>query len=173
MPILEVKGLKKNFGGTEVLKGIDFDLQKGEVLVIIGSSGSGKTTLLRCLNFLETADSGQISVNGEVLFDGAAQKRETHADVRKKRLHFGLVFQQFNLFPHYNALTNIKLASTLLAKEKLRAEYRAIDAEAKSEERKAANAQLKRAYLDAVAEAANVGLTKEELQAEKARLKAR
>ena len=130
MPILEVKGLKKNFGGTEVLKGIDFDLQKGEVLVIIGSSGSGKTTLLRCLNFLETADSGQISVNGEVLFDGAAQKRETHADVRKKRLHFGLVFQQFNLFPHYNALTNIKLASTLLAKEKLRAEYRAIDAEA-------------------------------------------
>lgn len=173
MPILEVKGLKKNFGGTEVLKGIDFDLQKGEVLVIIGSSGSGKTTLLRCLNFLETADSGQISVNGEVLFDGAAQKRETHADVRKKRLHFGLVFQQFNLFPHYNALTNIKLASTLLAKEKLRAEYRAIDAEAKSEERKAANAQLKRAYLDAVAEAANVGLTKDELKAEKARLKAR
>lgn len=97
MAILEVAGLKKSFGNHEVLKGIDFELQKGEVLAIIGSSGSGKTTLLRCLNFLETADEGRIVVGGEVLFDGNAADKKNAEDIRKKRLHFGLVFQQFNL----------------------------------------------------------------------------
>lgn len=133
MAILEVVGLKKSFGNHEVLKGIDFELQKGEVLAIIGSSGSGKTTLLRCLNFLETADEGQIIVNGEVLFDGNAGVKESAESVRKKRLHFGLVFQQFNLFPHYNAITNIKLAAELLGKEKSRKECAEIEATAKIE----------------------------------------
>ena len=133
MAILEVHGLKKSFGSHEVLKGIDFELQKGEVLAIIGSSGSGKTTLLRCLNFLETADGGKIVVNGETLFDGDATAKENAADIRTKRLHFGLVFQQFNLFPHYNAITNIKLAAELLGKEKSRKECAEIDAAAKRE----------------------------------------
>lgn len=172
MAILEVRNLKKKFGNTEVLKGIDFSLEKGEVLVIIGSSGSGKTTLLRCLNFLETADSGQIVVNGEVLFDGAAQKRESHDEIRSKRLHFGLVFQQFNLFPHYNAITNIKLAAVLLAKEKLRAEYRAINEEAKSAERKAANAEMKRGLKEALDAVQSENLPKDELKARKKQLKA-
>lgn len=135
MAILEVAGLKKSFGNHEVLKGIDFELQKGEVLAIIGSSGSGKTTLLRCLNFLETADEGRIVVGGEVLFDGSAADKKNAEDIRKKRLHFGLVFQQFNLFPHYNAITNIKLAAELLGKEKSRKECAEIDAAAKSEKR--------------------------------------
>lgn len=135
MAILEVAGLKKSFGNHEVLKGIDFELQKGEVLAIIGSSGSGKTTLLRCLNFLETADEGRIVVGGEVLFDGNAADKKNAEDIRKKRLHFGLVFQQFNLFPHYNAITNIKLAAELLGKEKSRKECAEIDAAAKSEKR--------------------------------------
>ncbi len=131
MALLEVKGIKKNFGDLEVLKGIDFELNKGEVLVIIGSSGSGKTTLLRCLNFLETADEGKITINGEVLFDGSEhidkrKRRKYNRTIREKRLHFGLVFQQFNLFPHYNVITNIKLASELLAKEKMRKECKQI-----------------------------------------------
>lgn len=172
MAILEVRNLKKSFGEHEVLKGIDFELQKGEVLAIIGSSGSGKTTLLRCLNFLETADSGQIVVNGEILFDGSAAKKETAEEIRTKRLHFGLVFQQFNLFPHYNAITNIKLASVLLAKEKLRAEYKRISREAKSAEAKAENAKLKAEYTTAVQELADEELTKEELKARKSELKA-
>ena len=114
MPVLEVKGIKKRFGKTEVLKGIDFSLEKGEVLSIIGSSGSGKTTLLRCLNFLEIADEGTIAVNGETIFDGENMKRLSDAEIRKNRLHFGLVFQSFNLFPQYNVLKNITLAPTLL-----------------------------------------------------------
>ncbi len=160
MTILEVNNIKKNFGSTEVLKGISFSLEKGDVLAIIGSSGSGKTTLLRCLNFLETADEGQIVVGGETLFDvtpsaqdvtpstqiddavGDADDNQktpeetksskktkikktkkklgtSYEDIRKKRLHFGLVFQSFNLFPHFNVLRNITIASELLAKEKL------------------------------------------------------
>lgn len=120
MSILEVKNLKKNFGDAEVLKGIDFTVEKGEVVVIIGSSGSGKTTLLRCLNFLETADEGQILVNGEVLFDGAQKaKKENAKTAREKRLRFGLVFQSFNLFPHMTAFKNVRLASGLLAKENI------------------------------------------------------
>ena len=106
MPMLEVKNIKKNFGDTEVLKGLDFSLEKGEVLAIIGSSGSGKTTLLRCLNFLESPDEGQITVNGETLFDSNAYAVPSEEEIRKKRLHFGLVFQSFNLFPQYTALQN-------------------------------------------------------------------
>ena len=120
MAILEVKNLKKSFGAQEVLKGINFEMDKGEVVVIIGSSGSGKTTLLRCLNFLETADDGQIIVDGETLFDGASDKNEKYNDLRKKRLHFGLVFQQFNLFPHMNVLKNVKISAELLAKDKIK-----------------------------------------------------
>lgn len=130
MAILEVKDIKKSFGDNEVLKGISFELNKGEVLAIIGSSGSGKTTLLRCLNFLETADEGEIIVNGETLFDAQEQKTKKRADsadsIRKKRLHFGLVFQSFNLFPHYTILRNISIAPELIAKEQLRNEYRRI-----------------------------------------------
>lgn len=114
MSVLEVNGIKKSFGKTEVLKGLSFSLQKGEVLSIIGSSGSGKTTLLRCLNFLEFADEGTISVNGKQIFDGASIKQLTENEVRDNRLHFGLVFQSFNLFPQYNVLENITLAPTLL-----------------------------------------------------------
>ena len=114
MSVLEVKGIKKNFGKTEVLKGLDFSLNKGEVLSIIGSSGSGKTTLLRCLNFLETADEGSISVNGKIIFDGLLHKNLSDNEIRENRLHFGLVFQSFNLFPQYTVLGNITLAPTLL-----------------------------------------------------------
>lgn len=114
MSVLEIKDIKKSFGKTEVLKGISFSLQKGEVLSIIGSSGSGKTTLLRCLNFLEFADSGTIAVNGETIFDGESVKKLTDSEIRKNRLHFGLVFQSFNLFPQYNVLKNVMLAPTLL-----------------------------------------------------------
>ncbi len=113
MSVLEVKGIKKSFGKVEVLKGIDFSLEKGEVLSIIGSSGSGKTTLLRCLNFLENADEGTISVDGKVIFDAAAKKL-SDTEIRENRLHFGLVFQSFNLFPQYSVLENITLAPTLL-----------------------------------------------------------
>ena len=114
MSVLEINSIKKSFGKTEVLKGISFSLNKGEVLSIIGSSGSGKTTLLRCLNFLEFADSGTISVNGETIFDGESAKKLTDSEIRKNRLHFGLVFQSFNLFPQYNVLKNVTLAPTLL-----------------------------------------------------------
>ncbi len=117
MSVLEVKNIKKNFGPVEVLKGLDFSMEKGEVLAIIGSSGSGKTTLLRCLNFLETPDEGQIIVNDEVLFDSATHSTLTENEVRRNRLHFGLVFQSFNLFPQYTALENVKLAREILAAE--------------------------------------------------------
>lgn len=113
MAFLEVEKIYKKFGKTEVLKGIDFSLEKGEVLAIIGSSGSGKTTLLRCMNFLERPDEGIISVNGEVLFDAAA-KDYSDNEAREKRLHFGLVFQSFNLFPQYTVLKNVSLAPELL-----------------------------------------------------------
>ena len=115
MPILEVKDFRKSFGNVEVLKGIDFTLEKGEVLVIIGSSGSGKTTLLRCLNFLETPNAGTMKVGGELLFDAAEHKKLSDREIRMRRLHFGLVFQSFNLFPQYTVLKNVTLASELLA----------------------------------------------------------
>ena len=110
MPLLQVDNMKKAFGGTEVLKGVSFSLEQGQVLVIIGSSGSGKTTLLRCLNFLETPDAGQIRVNGALL------QRDSEEQIRENRLRFGLVFQSFNLFPQYTALQNVTLAPTLLQK---------------------------------------------------------
>ena len=118
MSILEVNNLKKCFGSSTVLKGINFSLEKGESLAIIGSSGSGKTTLLRCLNFLELADVGSISVGGNVIYDGANRTTQRDSEVRSKRLHFGLVFQSFNLFPQYTALKNVTLAGELLATEK-------------------------------------------------------
>ena len=116
MSVLEVRDLKKSFGKTEVLKGVSFTLEKGEVLSIIGSSGSGKTTILRCINQLETADSGYICVDGEVFFDGTAH-RITAREKRKKQLKVGLVFQNFNLFPQYNVLDNVTLAARLGARE--------------------------------------------------------
>ena len=117
MAILELKNLEKNFGTLDVLKGISFSLEEGAVLSIIGSSGSGKTTLLRCLNFLETPDKGQILVKGERLFDAEDPATQKESGVRKKRLHFGLVFQSFNLFPQYTALQNVTLAPELLARQ--------------------------------------------------------
>ena len=110
MAILEVNNLKKSFGSVDVLKGVSFSLEQGQVLAIIGSSGSGKTTLLRCLNFLETPDTGEILVSGKQL-TGA---HLTEEQIRENRLHFGLVFQNFNLFPQYTVLENITLAPTLL-----------------------------------------------------------
>ena len=118
MALLEVTGISKNFGSTHVLQNISLNLEKGEALAIIGSSGSGKTTLLRCLNFLETADTGSITVAGETLWSAADTKTQSEEAIRKKRLHFGLVFQSFNLFPQYTALQNVMLAGQLLAKER-------------------------------------------------------
>lgn len=117
MSVLQVKDLKKSFGKCEVLKGISFSLEKGEVLSIIGSSGSGKTTLLRCLNFLEFAEEGIISVDEKEIFNGASHKTLSDAEIRENRLHFGLVFQSFNLFPQYNVLQNITLAPSLLKRD--------------------------------------------------------
>ena len=116
MAILEVEHINKTFGRTEVLKDISFSLERGQVLSLIGSSGSGKTTLLRCLNFLETPDKGVIRVNDELLFDAANPVTKQESEIRKKRLHFGLVFQSFNLFPQYTAIGNVMLAKELLAK---------------------------------------------------------
>ncbi len=116
MAVLQVQNIEKHFGRVQVLKDISFDLEQGQTLAIIGSSGSGKTTLLRCLNFLETPDGGKISVHGETLFDAADPATQKEKEVRKKRLHFGMVFQSFNLFPQYTALKNVMLAPELLAK---------------------------------------------------------
>ena len=118
MALLEASGIGKNFGETHVLKDISLDLEQGEALAIIGSSGSGKTTLLRCLNFLERPDTGVIKVNGETMWDAADPATQKESEIRKKRLHFGLVFQNFNLFPQYTALQNVMLAGELLAKER-------------------------------------------------------
>lgn len=117
MAILEVKNIEKYFGNLCVLEKIDFSLEKGESIAIIGSSGSGKTTLLRCLNFLERPNKGSITVNNEVIFDAMDPATQRENEVRKKRLHFGLVFQNFNLFPQYTVLKNVTLAAELLAKE--------------------------------------------------------
>ena len=116
MKILEVEHIEKHFGATRVLEDISFSLEEGQVLSIIGSSGSGKTTLLRCLNFLETPDSGRIAVYGKTLFDAKDGAIGSEAEIRKKRLHFGMVFQSFNLFPQYTALENVTLARELMAK---------------------------------------------------------
>lgn len=140
MAILEVEHLSKNFERTEVLRDISFSLEKGKVLSIIGSSGSGKTTLLRCLNFLERPDGGVIRVNGETLFDISDPVTTQEAEVRRKRLHFGLVFQSFNLFPQYTALGNVMLAKELLEKE--RPDYKAKKKEIHAQIEKEAKALL-------------------------------
>lgn len=118
MALLEVSGIKKSFGDLEVLKGINFSLEKGNVLALIGPSGSGKTTLLRCLNFLEKPTEGKITVGDEVMFDSNDLNVMKESDIRRKRLHFGLVFQSFNLFPQYTVLQNIMLAPKLHIKER-------------------------------------------------------
>lgn len=118
MAILEVKNIWKNFGKTEVLKGIDFSMEKGEIIAIIGSSGSGKTTLLRCMNFLEKATKGQIFVDGECIFDAEDKTKISADEMRRRQLNFGLVFQSFNLFPQYSVLENVTLAPKLLAKDR-------------------------------------------------------
>ena len=135
MALLEVKNITKKFGKVEVLKGIDFSLEKGQVLSIIGSSGSGKTTLLRCLNFLETPDTGIISVDENNIFDADDHKQKSAAEIRESRLRFGLVFQSFNLFPQYSVMENLTLAPKLRAKE-----------EAKT--KKLSHAELKEMYAD-------------------------
>ena len=130
MAILDVQHIEKSFGSTKVLRDINFSLEEGQVLAIIGSSGSGKTTLLRCLNFLETPDQGTISVRDEVLFDAVDPATQREGEIRRKRLHFGLVFQNFNLFPQYTALQNVTLARELMAKgEKTGEDLAAIRAE--------------------------------------------
>ena len=116
MALLDVRNIEKRFEDTEVLKDISFSLEEGQALAIIGSSGSGKTTLLRCLNFLEQPDQGVIAIRDEVLFDAADPKTQLERDIRKKRLHFGMVFQSFNLFPQYTALENVTLARELMEK---------------------------------------------------------
>nr|WP_325242873.1 amino acid ABC transporter ATP-binding protein [uncultured Oscillibacter sp.] len=118
MTILEVQHIEKHFGDTRVLSDISFSLEEGQALSIIGSSGSGKTTLLRCLNFLERPDHGSIAVKGGVIFDASDPSTQAEKDIRQKRLHFGLVFQNFNLFPQYTALQNVTLARELLAKDR-------------------------------------------------------
>lgn len=123
MVYFEIKNINKKFGDTDVLKGIDLSVKKGEVVSIIGSSGSGKTTLLRCINFLETPDSGLMTLNGDILFDGNSTRKDSDDELRQKRLNFGLVFQSFNLFPQYNVLDNITLAPLLLLKGELK-EYK-------------------------------------------------
>ena len=135
MPVLDVQHIEKHFGSTRVLEDISFSLKQGQALAIIGSSGSGKTTLLRCLNFLERPDQGTIAVNGRVIFDAADPATQREDEVRKKRLHFGMVFQSFNLFPQYTALKNVTLAKELLAQEQpdFKARKREILAEIRAE----------------------------------------
>ncbi|MDO4473510.1 MAG: amino acid ABC transporter ATP-binding protein [Eubacteriales bacterium] len=118
MAILEVKNIEKSFGSTKVLKDVSFSLEEGNALAIIGSSGSGKTTLLRCLNFLETPDHGCITVKDDVVFDAQKPESMSEKELRSKRLHFGMVFQAFHLFPQYTALENVTLAEKLLAQER-------------------------------------------------------
>ena len=108
--MISVKDLHKSFGGVTVLDGISTDIEKGDVVCIIGPSGSGKSTFLRCLNRLETPDSGKILLDGVDLTDPAA-------DLNRQRMKMGMVFQQFNLFPHMTVLKNLTLAPMLLKKE--------------------------------------------------------
>ena len=119
MAILEVRNIEKSFGSLPVLKDIYFSMEKGESIAIIGSSGSGKTTLLRCLNFLEKPDQGSIIVNHELIFDAGDPQTQMESEMRKKRLHFGLICQNFNLFPQYTVLKNVTLAAELLSSERL------------------------------------------------------
>lgn len=132
MAFLEIENYTKKFGETEVLKGISFTLGKGQVLAIIGSSGGGKTTLLRCLNFLEIPDTGVLRLDGETLFDAEESNSHSDSQIREKRLHFGLVFQQFNLFPQYTVFKNITLAQMLLAKQDYKKKKKSLKTELKT-----------------------------------------
>lgn len=132
MAFLEIENYTKKFGETEVLKGISFTLEKGQVLAIIGSSGGGKTTLLRCLNFLEIPDTGVLRLDGETLFDAEESNSHSDSQIREKRLHFGLVFQQFNLFPQYTVFKNITLAQMLLAKQDYNKKKKSLKTELKT-----------------------------------------
>lgn len=135
MAFLEVKNITKNFGKVEVLKGIDFSLEKGQVLSIIGSSGSGKTTLLRCLNFLETPDTGTVAINESEIFNAEDNTKKSASQIRESRLSFGLVFQSFNLFPQYSVMENLTLAPKLRAREE-------------AKQKKLSHTELKLAYND-------------------------
>ena len=156
MAFLEVKGLEKYFNDTQVLRGVDFTLEKGQVLSIIGSSGSGKTTLLRCLNFLETPDKGEIIINGQKVFSADDTSRMKSSELREKRLHFGLVFQSFNLFPQYTVFENLTLAPKMRAaetakREKLSGEakkslYDKVDADAEALLSKVGLSQKRNSY---------------------------
>ena len=156
MSLLKVENIQKSFGKTQVLKDISFSLEKGEVLAIIGSSGSGKTTLLRCLNFLETPQSGKITVNDSVLLDCGNKAKTSDAEIRKNRLHFGLVFQSFNLFPQYTVFENLTLAPKMRAaetakREKLSGEakkiiYDKVDADAEALLSKVGLSQKRNSY---------------------------
>ena len=165
MAYLSIKNIRKSFGNTEVLKGIDLDIERGEVVSIIGSSGSGKTTLLRCINFLETADSGEMALDNEILFSANAEKKDNETTLRDKRLNFGLVFQSFNLFPQYNVLNNITIAPTLLLKDKIKDKKKELKANGvKGKELKAQLSQFKeleKAKIDSHANALlqTIGLT--------------
>lgn len=151
MALLEVTNITKSFGKTEVLRGIDFSLEKGKVLSIIGSSGSGKTTLLRCLNFLETPNEGTITLDGKELFD--AEESYTDAEIREKRLRFGLVFQSFNLFPQYTARGNIAMPLLLRMAERLKNEAKEKMAGKSFSERRAIKRELSEAIKEARATA--------------------
>ena len=118
MAMLDVKNISKSFGATRVLEDISFSLEQGETVAVIGASGSGKTTLLRCLTYLEKADKGTVAINGQTVFDAASQHKLTDSELRDRRLHFGMVFQSFNLFPQYTALENVTLAAKIHAKNR-------------------------------------------------------
>ena len=121
MAYLQIDNFYKSFGKTTVLQGVSFEMEKDEILTVIGSSGSGKTTLLRCINFLENPDSGVMVLDGETLLDKTSGQKDSEKLLRKKRLNFGLVFQSFNLFPQYSVYKNITLAPTILLKDKFKA----------------------------------------------------
>lgn len=133
MSVLKIENIHKSFGKAKVLEGIDFEMEQGEVIAILGSSGSGKTTLLRCINMLEKADEGRIYVDNELLFDASSPKKMTPQELRKYQLNFGLVFQSFNLFPQYTAFENVTLAPKLLAKDNVNKaqDYKEIEENAK------------------------------------------
>jgi len=108
--LVTVSGLRKSFGDVEVLRGIDFEVARGEVVAIIGPSGSGKTTMLRCVNLLERPSAGRIEVDGRVLCEENADgsmRFSDKAEIRAIREHVGMVFQRFNLFPHFTAVENV------------------------------------------------------------------
>ncbi len=151
MAYLDIKNIYKSFGNVEVLKGIDISVEKGEVLSIIGSSGSGKTTLLRCINFLETPNSGEMVLDSEELISDGT-KKDSEKSLREKRLNFGLVFQSFNLFPQYNVLRNITLAPELLLKDKIKSYKKELKADKTLSfiERKRKLAQFKKQKLEEI-----------------------